>query len=154
MIQEITYHNHLLAIIIYHNFEAGLGIQFFTSDNFSQQLAYMHHPTGKIILPHAHNPVKREVQYTQEVLLIKKGRLRVDFYNEDQQYLESCILGAGDVILLVAGGHGFDVLEEIEMIEVKQGPYIGEHDKTQFVGITAGQAKITNVADKVNKSIH
>lgn len=153
MIQEITYHNHLLAIIIYHNFHAGPGIQFFTSDNLSQQLAYMHHPAGKTILPHVHNPVSREVQYTQEVLLIKKGRLRVDFYNEDQQYLESCVLGAGDVILLVAGGHGFEVLEEIEMIEVKQGPYVGEHDKTRFVGITTDQIKITNVADKVSKAM-
>jgi mannose-6-phosphate isomerase-like protein (cupin superfamily) len=102
----------------------------------------MHHPTGKVIQPHVHNPVIRQVSYTQEVLFIKSGKLRVDFYNDQQEYLDSRILEAGDVILLVTGGHGFKVLEEIEMIEVKQGPYVGEQDKTRFVGITAEEAKV------------
>lgn len=141
MIESITYHNELLALIVDHKFEE-TGIHFFTPNELSQQLAYMHHPTGKVIQPHVHNPVAREVKYTQEVLFIKQGKLRVDFYNDQQQYLESRILEAGDVILLVRGGHGFEVLEEIEMIEVKQGPYVGEHDKSRFVGIAAEQAKI------------
>jgi hypothetical protein len=71
------------------------------------------------------------------VLLIKRGRLRVDFYDDDQHYLESRILEAGDVILLATGGHGFEVLEEVEMIEVKQGPYAGDQDKTRFIGVAA-----------------
>lgn len=137
----ITHHGQLLAIIIWHQFNKP-GIHFFTPNELSQQLAYMSHPTGKVIAPHVHNPVTREVQYTQEVLFIKKGKLRVDFYNNQQQYLDSRILEAGDVILLITGGHGFEVLEEIEMIEVKQGPYVGEQDKTRFIGITAQQAKI------------
>ena len=139
--ESITYHGQLLAIIIWNQFNES-GIHFFTPNELSQQLAYMRHPVGKVIEPHVHNPVIREVQYTQEVLFIKKGKLRVDFYNNQQQYLESRILEAGDVILLVTGGHGFEVLEEIEMIEVKQGPYVGEQDKTRFIGITAQQAKI------------
>ena len=61
--------------------------------------------------------------------------MRVDFYNEQKNYLESRILETGDVILLITGGHGFEVLEEVEMIEVKQGPYVGEADKTRFKGI-------------------
>jgi mannose-6-phosphate isomerase-like protein (cupin superfamily) len=105
-------------------------------------LAYMNHPAGKVILPHVHNPVLREVAYTQEVLFIRRGRLRVDFYDDSQIYLDSRILKAGDVILLVSGGHGFEALEDLEMIEVKQGPYVGEQDKTRFVGITSAQAKI------------
>jgi mannose-6-phosphate isomerase-like protein (cupin superfamily) len=118
------------------------GINFFTPDELSQQLAFMRHPPGKIIEPHVHNPVPREVQFTQEVLFIRKGRLRVDFYDSDQRYLESRILGPGDVILLIQGGHGFEVLEEVEMIEVKQGPYVGEQDKTRFVGIERNQVKL------------
>jgi mannose-6-phosphate isomerase-like protein (cupin superfamily) len=141
MIEKITNQEQLLAIIISHRFNES-GIHFFTPDELSQQLAYMHHPTGKVIQPHVHNPVIREVTYTQEVLFIKNGKLRVDFYNDQQEYLDSRILEAGDVILLVTGGHGFEVLEEIEMIEVKQGPYVGEQDKTRFVGITAEEAKI------------
>jgi mannose-6-phosphate isomerase-like protein (cupin superfamily) len=85
--------------------------------------------------------VTREVQFTQEVLFIRKGRLRVDFYDTRQHYLRSCVLGAGDVILLIKGGHGFEVLEDVEMIEVKQGPYVGEQDKTRFVGIDRSQVK-------------
>ncbi len=141
MVENVTYHNQLLAIIVSHKFKER-GIHFFTPNELSQQLAYMRHPVGKVIQPHVHNPVHREVQYTQEVLFIKRGKLRVDFYNNQQQYLESHILEAGDVILLVTGGHGFEVLEEIEMIEVKQGPYLGEQDKTRFIGITSEQATI------------
>ena len=102
----------------------------------------MHHPEKKVIDPHVHNPVLREVHYTQEVLFIRKGRLRVDFYNDGRVYLESRELGAGDVILLATGGHGFEVLEEIEMIEVKQGPYAGDADKTRFAGIDASKKEI------------
>jgi mannose-6-phosphate isomerase-like protein (cupin superfamily) len=141
MIEKITYHHQLLALIVSHQFNKP-GIHFFSPDDLSQQLAYMRHPAGKIIQPHVHNPVPREVEYTQEVLFIKKGRLRVDFYNDQQDYLESRLLEAGDVILLVTGGHGFEVVEEIEMIEVKQGPYVGEKDKTRFQGITNQQAQI------------
>lgn len=141
MIEQVIHHNQLLGLIISHRFNES-GIHFFTPNELSQQLAYMHHPTGKIIEPHVHNPVLREVTYTQEVLFIKKGKLRVDFYDNDQQYLESRILHSGDVILLVTGGHGFEVLEEIEMIEVKQGPYVGEQDKTRFIGISSDQANI------------
>ncbi|MGC1393145.1 MAG: hypothetical protein WA828_02600 [Coleofasciculaceae cyanobacterium] len=143
MIENITFHNQLLALIVSHRFNEP-GIHFFTPNELSQQLAYMRHPVGKIIPPHVHNPVIREVQYTQEVLFIKKGKLRVDFYNNQREYLESRLLEAGDVILLVTGGHGFEVLEEIEMIEVKQGPYVGDADKTRFNGISAEQAKIIN----------
>jgi mannose-6-phosphate isomerase-like protein (cupin superfamily) len=131
MIEQITANGKLAALIIKRQFDKP-GISFFTPDELSQQLAYMHHPAGKIIEPHIHNPVPREVQYTQETLLIKRGKLRVDFYDDQQNYLESRILEAGDVILLIQGGHGFEVLEELEMFEVKQGPYAGEEDKTRF----------------------
>ncbi len=131
MVEEVKYEEQLFALIVRNSFNKP-GITFFTSGEWSQQLAYMNHPTGKIIEPHVHNPVKREVHYTQEVLFIKKGKLRVDFYLENQAYLESRVLEEGDIILLMMGGHGFEVLEEIEMIEVKQGPYAGDSDKTRF----------------------
>lgn len=121
----------LLAIILPAEFSKP-GIHFFTSSELSQQLGYMNHPAGKKIDPHIHNPVSREVLYTQEVLIIKKGKLRVDFYSDDQEYLESRTIGAGDIILLATGGHGFEVIEDIEMVEVKQGPYNADSDKTRF----------------------
>lgn len=134
MFEEIIHNNELLAIIVSRAFNEE-GIHFFTPNDLSQQLAYMKHSTGKIIDPHVHNPVKREVHYTQEVLFITKGKLRVDFYDEKQTYITSRVLESGDVILLIKGGHGFKVLEDVEMFEVKQGPYAGNKDKTRFLGI-------------------
>ncbi len=127
--------DRLIAIIIKNDYQCE-GVDFLTPNEYSQQLAYMHHPAGKTIDAHVHNLVHRNVVLTQEVLFIKKGKLRVDFYDDYKDYLESQILEAGDVILLTSGGHGFKVLEEVEMIEVKQGPYSGELDKTRFEGIT------------------
>jgi mannose-6-phosphate isomerase-like protein (cupin superfamily) len=131
MIETINFKDQLFAIIVSNRFNEP-GIHFFTPNDLSQQLAYMKHPAGKLIDPHVHNPVPREVHYTQEVLFIKKGKVRVDFYGDDQVYLESRTLETGDTILLATGGHGFEMLEETEMIEVKQGPYAGEEDKTRF----------------------
>lgn len=133
-IEEIKKKDRLLAMIIRSNYDCG-GVDFITPSDYSQQVACMHHPAGKVIDAHIHNLVHRNVVLTQEVLFIKKGKLRVDFYDDYEDYLESTILEAGDVILLVSGGHGFTVLEEIEMIEVKQGPYSGEADKKRFIGV-------------------
>jgi mannose-6-phosphate isomerase-like protein (cupin superfamily) len=141
MVQKITNKDQLLAVII-RTVHKSEGIQFFTPDNFSQQLAYMNRPKGYIIQPHVHNLVPREVTLTQEVLFIKSGKVRVDFYDDAKNYLESTVVNRGDVILLAAGGHGFEMLEPSEMIEVKQGPYCGEEDKVRFDPISGGDAKI------------
>lgn len=135
MIERIINDSVELALIVrasYHN----KGIEFFTSDDYSQQLGYMNRSKGYVIPPHVHNPVPREVQYTKEVLFIRKGIMRVDFYDDNQNYLESKILNSGDVILLAFGGHGFHMLEDCEIIEVKQGPYAGDSDKTRFEPIS------------------
>lgn len=145
LLKEIISNGTILGLIISHSYKEK-GIRFFTPNDFSQQLAYMAHPKGKMIDPHVHNPVNRQVTLTQEVLFIRKGKLRVDFYNDDQEYLESYILEAGDVILLASGGHGFEVLEEVEMFEVKQGPYAGENDKTRFNMIDESQLLIRGKA--------
>ena len=134
MIERISNENELMAIIIRSDYSKD-GIEFFTPDEFSQQLGYMKRPKGKIIPPHVHNPVPREVEYTQEVLFIRKGKVKIDFYTQEKTYIESRILNTGDIILLASGGHGFTMLEPTEMIEVKQGPFTGDKDKTRFEGI-------------------
>lgn len=141
MIKKIYDGDNLLAIIVSDKFNKP-GIHFFTPDDFSQQLAYMKHPKGKVIIPHVHNPVPRQIEYTQEVLFIKSGKIRVDFYDMEQKYLESHILTQHDVILLIKGGHGFEILEDLEMFEIKQGPYVGETDKTRFTAIPSEKIKI------------
>jgi hypothetical protein len=92
----------------------------------------MNRAKGYFIEPHVHNNIKREIFLTQEVLLIKTGKVRIDYYDENKIYLESKIVTNGDVIILANGGHGFYMLERSEIIEVKQGPYCGESDKTRF----------------------
>lgn len=141
MIERIVNDGQELALIVRTCFKRD-GIEFFTPGTYSQQLGYMNRPTGYVIPPHVHNPVLREVQYTKEVLFVKSGRVRVDFYSESQQYLESTVLEAGDVILLSYGGHGFEMLEPTEILEVKQGPYAGDHDKTRFDPVDSQVIKI------------
>jgi hypothetical protein len=130
-IERVFVQNILLGIIVYNQFTFK-GIQFFTKDDDSQQLGYMNRPMGYEIKPHRHNLVPREVHLTQEVLFIKSGKVRVDFYDNEQNYVTSRILEQGDVILLSDGGHGFKMIEPSEIIEVKQGPYCGEKDKIRF----------------------
>lgn len=141
MFEEIKHNSMLLAMIVRAQFQTN-GIEFFTPDDFSQQLAYMKRQEGYAISPHVHNAVLRNIKLTQEVLFIKTGKVRVDFYDEQKEYLESRILTSGDIILLAQGGHGFVMLEESEIIEVKQGPYAGEQDKTRFESISDDKIKI------------
>ena len=140
MVEQVEHGGRVLAMIIRASFKKQ-GIEFFTPGTYSQQLGYMGHPKGHVIKPHVHNEVAREVLFTKEVLFIKSGKVRVDFYEDDQSYLHSKVLDAGDIILLAFGGHGFEMLEESEIIEVKQGPYAGEQDKTRFEPIANASLK-------------
>jgi mannose-6-phosphate isomerase-like protein (cupin superfamily) len=131
MIERIVDNSTELAVIVRSSFFKE-GIEFLTPGTYSQQLGYMCRPADYVIAPHVHNPIAREVHYTNEVLFIKSGSVRVDFYSTGREYLESKVLKGGDVILLASGGHGFTMLEQTEIIEVKQGPYAGDGDKTRF----------------------
>jgi hypothetical protein len=127
----IVHDGDTLALIIRDSFSRE-GVNFFTPREFSQQLAYIEHPAGWKIPAHVHNVLVREVKLTQEVLLIKRGLVRVDFYGSNQRYVTSRTLGPGDVILLSTGGHGFEILQDAAFVEVKQGPYMGDQDKVRF----------------------
>jgi hypothetical protein len=131
VIEKVEKNKKIYAIIIRANYSKE-GIEFFTPNEFSQQLAYMKRPKGYNISPHLHLNTNKNIQNTQEVLLIRSGKVRVDFYEPDKKYFLSKILTKGDVILLAFGGHGFEILEKSEIIEVKQGPYEEAKDKERF----------------------
>lgn len=152
MIERVEFGGVAFAIILRSSFREP-GIHFFTPGDFSQQLGYMRHPAGHAIEPHVHNSVQRAVHFTREVLFVRRGRLRVDFYTDAGAYLESREIGPGDVVLLAAGGHGFEVLEEIEMIEVKQGPYVGDADKTRFKAIAASEVRYSEPCSGPTKKL-
>jgi hypothetical protein len=137
-VQSISDDSGLLAVIIRADFQAD-GIVFATPNELPQQLGYMKRPAGYEIDPHVHVLKRYDVQYSSETLFIRKGKVRIDFYSEDRQYLSSEILMAGDVVLLSRGGHGFEILEDSEIVEVKQGPYESDNDKIRFEGIKKNQ---------------
>lgn len=126
-----SYHDNgrLVAMVLRQNRKMGPGVHFLTSPDLPLQLGYMNHPEGKIIPAHVHNHARRTVENTSEVLLVREGRLGVTLYHEDGAVLSEFELGPGDIIFLCGGAHGFKALTPLEMVEVKQGPYLGEDDK-------------------------
>ncbi len=141
MIEKIINKKKILSIIIRAEYKSK-GIEFFTPDDFSQQLGYMNRKKKYVIYPHMHNSVPRDVQFTQEVLFIKSGKVRVDYYDKEKNYLESRILNKGDIVLLAFGGHGFEMIEDSEIIEIKQGPYLDKQDKIRFDPVKTEKLKI------------
>ena len=132
MIEKINHKKKLLALIVRGKYRSKKGITFFTPKESTQQFGYMKHKKKYIIKPHLHKKRVTKILYTTEVILLLKGMLRVDFYNLRQKYLFSKIIKEKDIIMLVHGGHGFKVLKDVEMIEIKQGPYILSKDKIKF----------------------
>ena len=132
MIEKILHKKKLYALIVRKQFRKKSGINFFTSKEATQQFGFMKHKKNHIIKPHKHNKRLTRILRTTEVILLLKGTLRVDFYNNKYKYLFSKKINEKDIIMLIHGGHGFKVLKNAEMIEVKQGPYSLASDKIKF----------------------
>ncbi|MBQ9246757.1 hypothetical protein IJ182_10875 [bacterium] len=135
MFKNFYYNNNHIALVIRSNYSTE-GIKFFTKDDNIQQVGYMSHKKGTEIDSHIHNEIQRVIKGTPEVLIIKKGKIRLDLYTREKEYIESTVLNEGDIVLLLDGGHGLKCLEDVEMMEVKQGPYLGVNDKERFPSIS------------------
>ena len=132
MIEKILHKNKLFALIVRKQYRKKSGINFFTPNEATQQFGFMKHRKNHIVKPHTHNKRLTKILRTTEVILLLKGILRVDFYDDMKKYLFSKIINEKDIIMLVHGGHGFKILKDVEMIEVKQGPYSLAGDKVKF----------------------
>ena len=132
MIENIIHGKKQYALIVRSRFRQKEGINFFTDKHATQQFGYMKHKKNHLIMPHKHNKRLTKILITTEVIILFKGILRVDFYGKKNEYLFSKKVYAGDIIMLVNGGHGFKVLKNVEMLEVKQGPYSLAADKVKF----------------------
>lgn len=122
-VENITSDGIVVAKIFY-NQPISPGVHFYVEDENSLQVGKQLRLKGEQIKPHRHLPVKIQREETlQEVLYIEKGRVRIDFYNDRWEEIDSRILNQGDMILLIRGGHGFEMLEETVMVEIKEGPY-------------------------------
>ena len=105
---------------------------FYTPPRFNLQVGNVVYAAGGEIARHIHRPAIRYISGTPEVLVVQKGRMILDVYTEEQAFLCAREIGLGDVVLLLGGGHGFHLLEDTVLLEVKQGPYAGPHEKELF----------------------
>ena len=142
MIEKIIHKKKLLALIVRGKYRNKAGITFFTPNETTQQFGYMKHKKKYVIKPHLHKKRLTKIFQTTEVILLLKGILRVDFYNQFKKYLFSKILKKNDIIMLVHGGHGFKILKDVEMLEIKQGPYNLIKDKIKFENVDDDKIKL------------
>jgi mannose-6-phosphate isomerase-like protein (cupin superfamily) len=119
MVEYIEEGNKTLAIIVYSEDETD-GISFFTPENYSQQLGLMNRPQGHEVEPHRHPERERVIERTDEVLFIRDGRVKITIFGDEAE--KEVVLTDGDVVLL-SSGHSVEMLEESEIVAVKQGPY-------------------------------
>lgn len=130
-IETIEAEGRPLAMIISASF-CPHATQFLTPDSYDQQIGFIVYPPGGVIKRHHHLPVERHLSTTSEVLVVKSGRAVVDLFDERQQFVAAREIRTGDIVVLLSGGHGFQILEPTTFLEIKQGPYMGVKDKVLF----------------------
>jgi len=129
MIEKIKYEDKVLALILRRDYPVD-GVSFITAEDEPIQLGVLKHQRGIRIKPHIHKNQPRTISEVQEVLYIEYGKVEAEFYDRSGKKVGSNILNSGDAIILLSGGHGFNILEDSKIIEIKQGPYYGvEEDK-------------------------
>lgn len=130
--KNITIDEKIVAKVFKYTNQKFKGIKFFTSSDLNFQVGLMAHQKNHIIKPHFHINRKKIIKHMSELLIIFSGTLKVYFYNKKKIKTKTVILNKKDMILLISGGHGFKVLKKLEMLEIKQGPFIGEKDKIRL----------------------
>jgi hypothetical protein len=105
---------------------------FVTPQNLTQQAGFVVYPAGGRCPDHTHRPIERRINGTPEMLLVRRGQAEARIFDADRRLVAQPLLEQGDVILLVSGGHGFRMLEDTVLLEIKQGPYVGLDEKERF----------------------
>jgi hypothetical protein len=121
----------ILSVVI-RSFAAPEKTSFITPDSFTQQAGFIVYPAGGEIVNHTHKMIARQLTGTPETLFIRKGKLKVRFYNSVRELKGETVVEAGDILMLVSGGHGFSIIEDAILFEIKQGPYTGLVEKERF----------------------
>ena len=142
MLEKIIYKTKLLALLIKTRKIRKNGVSFISPKDFTLQTGFINRPKNHVIIPHTHKKAMRKINKTAEVLYVKDGILRVDFYNNNKKYLFSKLLKKEDLIILNDGSHGFKVVKKCKLIEIKQGPYSKSQDKVRFDAIDEKKIKI------------
>ena len=130
-VEHITSDQQLLCILIRVEMLPEV-TTFLTPPEFKQQVGYIVYPAEGEIARHTHRSIERQLVGTSEVLVVKKGRCLLDIYNDEHKLVATRELNVGDIMLMVGGGHGFRMLEDTVLLEIKQGPYTGVDEKERF----------------------
>tara|TARA_B100001250_G_scaffold152432_1_gene130888 strand:+ start:145 stop:576 length:432 start_codon:yes stop_codon:yes gene_type:complete len=141
MVKKIIYKKKLLAMILPEKKIFKPGVNFITPDHFALQLGFISHKSNTYIKPHTHRNYLRKIKKTTEILLIRKGSIRVDFYS-GKKYLFSNVVKKNKILVLLEGSHGFKILKNCSIIEIKQGPFSMALDKEKFNKIDEKYIKI------------
>jgi hypothetical protein len=131
LIEWIKDGEEALALIVRHQYIPA-ATEFLTPDSYKQQVGFIVYKEGQKISPHDHKPLQRNLVGTSEALIVKKGKVEAHIYSRKREFVKTVTLVENDLILLIAGGHGFKMLEDAIMIEIKQGPYTGLEEKERF----------------------
>ncbi|HMP90371.1 MAG TPA: hypothetical protein PJ991_09215 [Kiritimatiellia bacterium] len=105
---------------------------FFTKPEMEQQLGIIKHPKGAIIQAHDHRAVERTINSCPECLILRRGSCEMTLYDRRRNKLSDHLLNEGDIVLLLAGGHGFRMLDDCELIETRAGAFPGDSGKERF----------------------
>tara|TARA_B110000238_G_C15946005_1_gene361101 strand:+ start:85 stop:501 length:417 start_codon:yes stop_codon:yes gene_type:complete len=132
LVKNIIIEKKIVAKVFRYNKKKFKGIKFYTASDLNMQVGNMSHSKNHIIKPHFHINRQKIIKQMSELLIIFSGQLKVYFYNKNKLKVKSIIINKKDMILLLSGGHGFKVLKKLEMLEIKQGPFIGEKDKIRL----------------------
>ena len=130
-VEQIAANGQPLAYIIRADV-APTETTFVTPPEFKQQVGFVVYPAGGEIARHVHLPLERHLVGTSEVILVRSGRCMLDVYDHARQLVATRELATGDLMLMIGGGHGFRMLEDTVLLEVKQGPYTGLEEKSLF----------------------
>lgn len=131
LVERVFWKEQCLAYIIRASFLPER-TTFLTPPEYKQQVGYVVYPAGGEIQRHLHRPLERHLVGTSEVLVVRQGCCEVDLYNDDRQLVATRELREGDIMLMVGGGHGFRMIDDTVLLEVKQGPYTGIDEKERF----------------------
>lgn len=121
----------LLAIAISHEHDPP-DTEFMTTSDLNMQVGFVKYPEGGQIQPHCHLPIERALVGTGEVLVVRSGQMEALIFDGDRRLVKKKTMEAGDILVLIDGGHGFRMLEDTVLMEVKQGPYTGLKEKERF----------------------
>ena len=130
-VEHITSHGRSLAYIISAAINP-LSTTFLTPPDLKQQVGFVVYPAGGEVRRHVHRALERHLVGTSEVIIVRRGRCQIDIYNDDRELVATREIGAGDIMLMTGGGHGFKMHEDTVLLEVKQGPYTGIDEKELF----------------------